>query len=219
MRGFQFTSSQVVLMVAPPVLVVTTYLTFRYTATRLGPARGYLVGFLLYWIVWCFLLPLLAVGLDGFRRMFGPPEPMFGRPSWLGIVLLVGPPLGMYLTVFGKEIGSAGLMVIIYSALYAIVNGTMEEVLWRGTFVTAFPDNWLWGYLYPAIWFGLWHISPQAVALGRPGEGVAFALMSILLGLVWGWVARTSGSIRWTVVAHVLLNFAVPAGRWFIGGR
>jgi hypothetical protein len=31
----------------------------------------------------------------------------------------------------------------------------MEEVLWRGTYVTAFPDGWLWAYIYPSIWFGL----------------------------------------------------------------
>jgi hypothetical protein len=218
MRGLPLTSSQGVLIAAPPILAASTYLVFRYGAARLGPARGYLVGFLFYWLVWCFLLPGLTVGSEGFRRMFGPPEPTFGRPGWLGVLLLVGPPLAMYLTVFRQEIGSAGRMVLIYSALYAVVNGTLEEVLWRGTFVTAFSGSWLWGYLYPAVWFGLWHLSPQAVEPGEPGGAVGFALMSILLGLAWGWVARTSGSIRWTAVAHVLLNFAVPAGRWFIRG-
>ncbi|HEY76302.1 MAG TPA: CPBP family intramembrane metalloprotease [Thermoflexia bacterium] len=219
MRGPQFLPSQIVLVVAPPVLVATTYLVFRYSAARLGPARGYLVGFLFYWTVWCLLIPLLTVGPEGIRRMFSPPEPTFGRPGWLGVFLLVGPPLFMYLTVFPREIGSAGLTVAIYSALYAVVNGTMEEILWRGTFVTAFSGSWLWGYLYPAVWFGLWHLSPQAVEPSEPGGAVGFALLSILLGLAWGWVARTSGSIRWTVVAHVLLNFAVPAGRWFVTGK
>lgn len=217
MRPFQFTSPQIGLILAPPILLLTTYLTFRYSAAWLGPARGYLIGFLFYWIIWCFLLPFLTVGLEGFRQMFGSPNPTFGRPNWLSIILLVGPPLFMFLTRFPSEIRSASLIFVIYSVLYAVANGTMEEVLWRGTFVTAFPTSWLWAYLYPSVWFGLWHLSPQAVDPSTmPGEAIAFALMSISLGLIWGWVAKTTGSIRWTVVAHILLNFAVPAGRWFI---
>jgi hypothetical protein len=29
-----------------------------------------------------------------------------------------------------------------------------------------------------------------------------------ILGLCWGWIAYHTGSIRWTVVSHVLLDFA-----------
>ena len=38
------------------------------------------------------------------------------------------------------------------------------------------------------------------------GGATVFALLATCLGLMWGWVAKTTGSIRWTVVAHVLLN-------------
>lgn len=170
-----------------------------------------------YWICWCFLLSLLTVGPDGLREMFKAPHPMFGKPNWLGLLLLLGPPLVMYITRFPTEVKEASLKIVIYSALYALANGTMEEVLWRGAYVTAFPDSWLWAYLYPSIWFGLWHLSPQVVYPSKmPGGAIAFALMSISLGLVWGWVAKTTGSIRWTAVAHILLNFAVPAGRSFL---
>lgn len=200
-----------------PILLGMIYFAYKGLAAWLGPARGYLAGFLFYWICWCFLLSLLAVGPDGLREMFEAPHPTFGKPNWLGLFLLLGPPLVMYVTRFPAEVMMASLKIITYSALFALANGTMEEVLWRGAYVTAFPDSWLWAYLYPSIWFGLWHLSPQVVYPGEmPGGDIAFALMSISLGLVWGWVAKTTGSIRWTVVAHILLNFAVPAGRSFI---
>jgi membrane protease YdiL (CAAX protease family) len=158
-------------------------------------------------------LPLLTVGIGGLRAMFRTPHPAFGRPNWLGVLLLLGPPLVMYVTAFPAAIKGLSLKVLVISILYALVNGTMEEVLWRGTYVIAFPDSWLWGYVYPSVWFGLWHLAPMAVRPSEmPGGNFAFALMAIVLGLTWGWVARMSGSIRWTVVAHVLLNFAVPAG-------
>jgi membrane protease YdiL (CAAX protease family) len=217
MKTLQFSASQLGLIAAPPALLLTTYLTFRLSAVRLGTARGYLIGFLFYWIGWCLLLTLLTVGADGLRQMFGVPTPQFGQPNWLGIILLAGPPLLMFATQFPEKVRGAGLLVFICSAAYAVANGMMEEMLWRGAYVTAFPNSWLWAYIYPSIWFGLWHISPQAVESGTVTSGtVAFALMSITLGLVWGWVAKTTGSIRWTVVAHILLNFAGFAGRWFV---
>ena len=131
--------------------------------------------------------------------------------------LLLGPPLLLYLTQFSTSIKGTSTIFILISLIYAISNGTFEEILWRGTFVVAFKGHLFWAYLYPSIWFGLWHLSPQIVESGIiTADSLKFALISILLGLVWGWVARTSGSIRWTVLAHILLNFASPAGGWFI---
>ncbi len=217
MGTLQFSASQLVLIAAPPALLLTTYLTFRLSAARLGTARGYLIGFLFYWVGWCLLLPLSTVGPDGLRQMFGAPHPKFGRPDWLGIILLAGPPLAVFATQFPAQVKGASTAVLLCSILYALANGAMEEVLWRGAYATAFPNSWLWACVYPSIWFGLWHISPQAVESGRvTGEAMAFALVSITLGLAWGWVAKTTGSIRWTVAAHILLNFAGFAGRWFV---
>ncbi len=60
----------------------------RGLAVWLGPARGYLAGFLFYWIRWCFLLSLLTVGPGGLREMFKAPHSMFGKPNWLGLFIL-----------------------------------------------------------------------------------------------------------------------------------
>jgi hypothetical protein len=50
-----FTLSQIGLLLAPPLQLGTTYLAYRWLAAWLGPERGYLAGFLFYWICWCFL--------------------------------------------------------------------------------------------------------------------------------------------------------------------
>lgn len=216
MESIVLTRAQVILLVAPPILVITTYFTYKWLAARLGPERGYLGGFLFYWIVWCFLLSLLTVGPEGLREMFKAPNPTLGKPAWLRLILLLVPVVAsVFVTMFPARVKEATSAILVVSALFAIVNGTMEEMLWRGTYVTAFPGNWLWGYLYPSVWFGLWHISPQVVF---PSEGGAlpFAIMAIFLGLAFGWVAMKSGSIRWPVVAHILLDFAGLAGFSFL---
>jgi hypothetical protein len=216
-KNMAFNFTHYVLLLCPPLLLVTTFLFFRSATTSLGREKAYLYGFIFYWVGWCLFVPILTVGLDGFREMFSTPNPRFGKPEWLGILLLVGPPLLLLLTQFPTSIKGATSIFIIYSILYAVANGTFEEILWRGTYLVAFRGDLIWGYLYPSVWFGLWHLSPQIVEAGAvTRETFGFALTSIALGLVWGWVARTSGSIRWTVLAHILLNFASPAGGWFI---
>ena len=58
-------SSRIALLLAPPFLVLTIYLAFRYAAAWLGLAQGYLVSFLFYWIFWCFLLSAQTVFGEG----------------------------------------------------------------------------------------------------------------------------------------------------------
>jgi membrane protease YdiL (CAAX protease family) len=67
----------------------------------------------------------------------------------------------------------------------------------------------------PSVGFGLWHLAPQSVStgLGNPGGAVAFVGVATLFGLCLGWVAYRTGSIRWPVISHVLLDFAGLGGR------
>lgn len=217
MKSQAFSTTQYVLVLSPPFLLLSTFFLFRYLSAAMPKEKAYLFGFIFYWFVWCFLLPLLTVGFEGLRAMLSTPNPRFGQPAWLGIILLIGPPLLLFVTSFQSSIRGATIAFVIYSAMYAATNGLLEEILWRGTYVVAFDGNLIWGYLYPSVWFGLWHLSPQVVQAGTvTRETLTFAIMSIALGLTWGWVARTSGSVRFTALAHILLNFASPVGGWFI---
>jgi membrane protease YdiL (CAAX protease family) len=38
-----------------------------------------------------------------------------------------------------------------------MVDGTLEEVLWRGVYVREFPRQIVLGYLYPSLGFAVWH--------------------------------------------------------------
>ena len=219
-RGrLSLTKIQTILLIVPPILLVTTYVTYGLLEELLGSVNGYLGGFLFYWIVWCGILPVLLLGFKQIRNMFNDPEHRFGKPRIIGLIFLAGPFVAPFFSMFLLKIGEASLSIIFVSALFAIVNGTMEELLWRGTFVTAFPKSWLWSYLYPSIWFGYWHLSPQVIFPSQmPGGAIGFATMSIFMGLTFGWVAKKTNSIRWTVFAHILTDFMGLAGFVFLGG-
>jgi membrane protease YdiL (CAAX protease family) len=82
----------------------------------------------------------------------------------------------------------------------AIVNGICEELLWRGLYVKAFPGNLLLGVAFPSVGFALWHISPQLVY--PAGTMWPLVISAFFLGISYGWITYSTGSIRWNALAH-----------------
>lgn len=208
-RRTSLTSQQWALLITPPLLLLTTFLTFNGLVAALGVKLGYFGGFCFYWIIWCLLLPYLVLKPRSLLELFHDVHPRLGRPAWLGAVLLVVPPAVAYAFYFPHALFHATLLIILTSIPLAIVNATMEEVLWRGTYVTIFPRRAVAGYLYPAVGFGIWHLAPLSIVPSTmSGGALSFAIFAVVLGLAFGWVARSTGSIRWTIVSHALLDFA-----------
>ncbi len=212
------TSSQIVLLAVPPVLVTTMVLAFRACVSRFGLRLGYGVAFLLYWLFWCLSVPWWTLGTPGILRLFARTPLPFGSNVALGMLVLAAPLLLGYGYAFPKAIHDAPVGVILLSALIAAVNAPLEELLWRGAYLTAFPDGWLLGYVYPSIGFALWHVAPLSVVPNRaPGGAWSFVAISGLVGFMWGWVAKTTGSILWTSAAHVLFDFSGLGARIYLG--
>jgi membrane protease YdiL (CAAX protease family) len=81
-------------------------------------------------------------------------------------------------------------------------NGFFEELLWRGIHLVLFPGDFWMGMLWPTLWFALWHYAPGSIAPGRKpwrlmtGAGI--------MGFYLAFLARQTGAIGWTIVAHTL---------------
>jgi len=124
----------------------------------------------------------------------------------------------VYAYEFPRVVGAATPAILIGSAAIALVNGALEELLWRGAFLDLFAHRRILGYLYPSVGFALWHFAPQSIFPNRaPGGSVSLVAVSLALGLVWGFVARRTRSIRWTVIAHVLFDFSGLGARLYTG--
>lgn len=205
------------LLLLPPALIATTYAAFQRAARRWGPGRGYLVGFLFYWIGWCLIGPLLLIGPQKLIGLFQDVPNRLGDPAWLGVICLGLPVIGGYVFFFPAARRNASRSILLASAAHAVINGVLEEVLWRGVYGAIFPGQWLLGVIYPAIGFGLWHLSPQSIVPHTGGGGkYGFAFSAIFLGLAFGWVALSTGTILWVSVAHVLMDFAGMGGRAYL---
>jgi uncharacterized protein len=108
----------------------------------------------------------------------------------------------------------ADLRIVLVSAALAILNGGLEELLWRGTYLRIFSGRPGLAWIYPSVGGALWHLAPLAVFPNRaPGGAASFVIVSRVVGLICGWVANRHGAIFWTTVAHVLFDFSGLGGR------
>jgi membrane protease YdiL (CAAX protease family) len=192
-----------VVLALPVLLTGSTAVVFTSLARWLGPDLGYLLGFCYYWLL-CVGVPLVLFGKDGFLSLFREESPFFRRENWFLITLLALTVVGAVVGYTIPSLANVSLLIVLFSPI-AIVNGTCEEVLWRGTYVKAFRHSVLLACIYPALGFAISHISPLLVF---PAEGgvLPFVLSTFFLGLAFGWVAYKTGTAKWTATAHSIIG-------------
>jgi len=203
------TWQQLTLLFTPWLLLATMYGWFRFLKHRLSTPWAYFGGFLFYWVIWCLLIPIALLGPTALIDLFRPVAP-FGEPWWIGTFCLIAPPLISLLTILPRELRRADRTILLVSIGLAIVNGTLEEVLWRGAYLVIFRDNLWLALIYPSLGFAVWHLAPQVI-IPYEGPGGRFSLVIAVgfLGLMWAWAATSTGVIVWTVIAHILIDFSV----------
>ena len=196
-------------LLSPIVLVLIVIATFRAAIAMFGEHTGQLAGFGVYWLLGGLVFPLLILGGSGYAELFAPRHVQWTKPLRVAAALLAVPAAFGFLFVFPYLFPMDDFQVLAAVAAYALVNGTLEEVFWRGTFATAFKTNpWL-GVVYPAMAFGIWQLVPWMFFPTWPLVpalvvfGVAFGV-----GLLYNWVAWRTGTIRWTAISHVLTNLS-----------
>jgi membrane protease YdiL (CAAX protease family) len=190
----------------PFLLIPSTALVFVFSARMLSNDWGYLIGFLFYWAIWCYLVPFIFLGKQGIVNLFKKePSSLFRKNNWYLIILLLGTIIGAVVMYFIPRFGDAPLLVMLFAIPIAIIGGAGEEILWRGLYIKSFPGHLFWAYFYPTIWFAVQHISSQLIEWGESTP--LFIALTVPLGLVYGLVAYRTGSIRWNSLAHILISF------------
>jgi membrane protease YdiL (CAAX protease family) len=185
------------------------YVVFRAMAAWLGPRPGFVASFVVYWLLWGLAVPLWFMGRDGVIDLFRPVRSMSAMSRTLVAVLLAAPAVFGFLFVFPSLFPDGEANLIALFAVYALLNGVLEESFWRGLFARAFPNDALRSILYPAVGFGVWHLVVLSMSGLFPPVAPTAAFMAAMgLGLMYGWITRLTGSIRWVAASHVLLNLA-----------
>ena len=85
--------------------------------------------------------------------------------------------------------------------------GTLEELAWRGGFLTTFRDRPRLGFWLGWALFSAWHV-PLALSHGIVFDGGAALLVggAAGMGLFWNWIAWRTRSVFYVAQAHALTN-------------
>lgn len=217
----ELTKKQIVMLAAAPLLVISTIAAFQVCTSNYGKTTGYILGFCFYWLIWCLILPMLIVGTSNIKNLYKIKAPAFGKPAILNIVLTIFPFILTGTVVFSRIADKINANVIVYALIFALINGSMEELFWRGTFNAVFENNIWLSYIYPTIFFGAWHIALYLVKdISYQGGFLSLVGGATIMGFAWGWAAWRSNTITFTTAAHILTNFFAFSGlifeNWFM---
>jgi membrane protease YdiL (CAAX protease family) len=197
------------LLLIPFLLIPSTAFVFISLAKWLGKEKGYLIGFLFYWTIWCLIVPLVFLETKEFVTLFVDKAQLLFRPTWLVTGLFIFITLITFF-MYGKTFIEAPWTLILIAIPIATINGICEEILWRGLYFKIFPDNIWLAIIFPAIGFALWHLVPLQVF--SDGNKFDFILSTFFLGLAYGFIAYKTGSAKWTAISHSLNGILALSG-------
>jgi len=204
-------------LILPVILLGTTAFAFFIFSKLFGKRPGYFFGFLFYWTIWCLVIPLCFITLGDIKALFNLNWTLLYQNKTLNIFCLVLPLVFAYSYAFPKAIQAATVQIIILSFLLAVINATLEEILWRGLYLKFLSDD-KWSYIIiSSTGFAIWHFAPQIIFPNKaPGGQGSFVLFAFVIGIVYCIVAFNTRSIVLVAFSHVLLDFSGLGARKYL---
>ncbi|WP_338037044.1 type II CAAX endopeptidase family protein [Metabacillus dongyingensis] len=100
--------------------------------------------------------------------------------------------------------------ILLFGILFAILNATLEEVIWRGIMLSSLKRNvsTFYAVVITSIGFGLLHL-----AIGIP---VIISLLFSFGGLFYAIVVLKTNSIYPSIVFHIVINLGMVFNGWII---
>ena len=212
---------QWIAIILPLILILFMWTAFVNLTQLFGLTNGYFISFAIYWILWCLIIPVIILrGFGPLVNLFKSVDPRFGNKPDITLFLLTWPIVLVIFFSFLPHLKDITFPIVLLSIAFGI-NGIAEEIFWRGLYISIFPENRFLNYIYPSIFFALWHICPLSVMTSRYSGGIiSFIVISLLLGLSWGYYTIKTGSIRWSSIMHSVFDILGLGGilysSWFL---
>jgi hypothetical protein len=155
------------------------------------------LGLVMYWLIWGAAFPFWIVGKESMAKLV---RPQRLNVSVLPFILIPLIGASLYRLVPGMDYQKPTPWILLLLLSTNVGNGFFEEVLWRGVYMELFPDSIVFRFIWPSIWFGLWHYVPGSVS--PDGNVLGLIVGSGLMGFYLSLLAKKTGTIWWTIVAH-----------------
>jgi membrane protease YdiL (CAAX protease family) len=195
-------NQQKIAIIAPPILIGAMYPIFHLLSGTFGEKIGWYLGLVIYWFVWGAAFSLLIIGKERVKTIIRPQKLNLQVFLFALFPLLMA---ALYKFIPGMDYKKPNMWIFLLLLSTNFGNGFFEEVLWRGVYMSLFPDSILFRIVWPSIWFALWHYVPGSVS--SDGNVIGLMIGSGLFGFYLSFLAKNTGTIWWTIVAHSLGGF------------
>ena len=193
-------------LVAHALALIAILLVLVPILTSSFGTNGYLLVFAFYWLAFC--VPVIVIHVLPHR---GPGlfSEKLARRDWFVPLLLLAQVALIAAAALAPNTSLLTTSGFLLAAVFAMINGPLEEIAWRGGFMTRFADRPRLGFWLGWLLFSAWHI-PLTLSRGVTfdGGGVGLVASAAVLGLLWNWIAWRTGSVFWVGLAHALTNVA-----------
>ncbi|MEC0300970.1 CPBP family intramembrane glutamic endopeptidase [Peribacillus frigoritolerans] len=145
--------------------------------------------------------------LPDWQRRIKMPFHTIKLPYFLLIGLMVSSTI--LIPLYSQEIRDIKT-ILLFGMVFAIINATLEEVIWRGIMLSSLKRNvsTFYAVVITSIGFGLLHIS-----IGIP---VIISLLFSFGGLFYAIVVLKAKSIYPSIVFHIVINLGMVFNGWII---
>jgi membrane protease YdiL (CAAX protease family) len=183
------------IIAAFPLLALAFYVGTR----KLSPFWGYGMAMAFYWFA--VLVPLI-IWRGGFRKArCGVVLPSL--PLMILNLLPIAVVAAVAILAFAQNPLPVGIIGAVLTA--ALINGTLEELFWRGTLLH--NDATPGAQAGQLVLFTGWHVA-LLTASGIVLTGGPLALLggAAAAGLLWTWARMQTGAIGFGILCHISLN-------------
>ena len=194
-------TKQLYAIVAPLALILVMYLIFRILSTIFETEWriGWYLGLVIYWLIWGIAFPWLIIGKESIIKIVQP-QALTVQIFFLVLFPIVLSALFKLVPNMRYEKPSTLMFILLVSTCFG--NGIFEELLWRGVYLELFPNNIVFGFIWPSIFFALWHYIPGS--MNPDGNVAGLMIGSGLMGFYLSFLARHTGTIWWTMIMHII---------------
>ena len=188
------------IVVLSPFLIIAVNFGIAYTFGELIGKWAFIPMITIGWVLWLFLI-LKFGGIESTKNWIKKPT---GKIWWSILAILIGLiPLPLF--IFHSDTLSEWMIWLPWIML-ALINPWIEEFYWRGLLLD-YTKNWPnWtSVFYSGFLFAINH-----AAFGINSElnsGFEIVISTFIMGIVWGFVYKKTKSLRWTILAHFLVDF------------
>ncbi len=201
------------LMLSSVMVVIVMCCMMNFAIQIFGLRNGVLFSMLFYWFGLCFPLAYYFQGRRCLRLSIS--FSLQGKTHIAWSVLIAVVFVGVYTILTLPD--DVPWQVFLLAPIFGVINGTAEEVYWRGTYLKLAKRRapvWFFGLICFTAWHFAFIISGGMVFAGGPA---ALILGAFGAGVFWMWIVWQTNRIGWTIISHILFSnnwLKPPAFSW-----